>query len=282
MKIPHQKRDFFIPISLVIAVLLSVVCFLSHSSGTSNILSGGLSIITTPLRSGAKALHSVASSVGGYFSDIDKLREENKQLRHLNKQLAEDNNALKLLENENESLYKFLELKKERTDFKFINSNIISKSNTGYSAFFTIDKGSFHGIEAGMPIISDEGALVGVTYSIEPSSSRCKSILSYDLGVGIYNESTGETGILSGSFETFSDTKCLIPDIPDDTGMKQGDKILTSGLGETYPRNLIIGTVESFIPLNGSHTRGAVITPDPSILSADSIMVITSFERIYE
>lgn len=282
MKIPHKKRDFFIPISALCAILLSVICFLSHSSGTSTLLSGALSVVTTPLRSATKAVYNVCASVGSYFSDISELTDENKLLRRQNKLLTEENASLQLLEKENESLYKFLELKKERTDFKFTNANIISKSSSGYSSFFTIDKGSFHGIQAGMPIISDEGALMGITYSAEPSSTRCLSILSYDLGVGVYNENTGETGILSGSFETFAESKCLISDIPDDTLVKVGDKILTSGLGKTYPRNLVIGTVDSFIPDMGSHTRSAVITLDPSILTADSIMVITSFERVYE
>lgn len=282
MKIPHKKRDFFIPISLVCAVLLSVICFLSHSSGTSTVLSSALSVVTTPLRGAAKGIYNVCSSVGNYFSDISELKSENKLLRRENKLLKEENASLQLLENENESLYKFLELRKERTDFKFTNANIISKSASGFSSFFTIDKGSFHGIKEGMPIISDDGALVGITYSAEPSSTRCLSILSYDLGIGVYNENTGETGILSGSFETFADSRCLISGIPDDTLVSVGDKILTSGLGETYPRNLIIGTVESFIPDAGSHTRSAVINLDPSILAADSIMVITGFERIYE
>ena len=282
MKIPHQKRDLFIPVSFLISIVLCVICFISHSSGTSTLLSNGLSMITSPLTNMTKFVYNGFSSVGGYFSDIDKLRAENERLEKENRLLSEENNSLQLLQNENDSLYGFLELKREHNDYKFVNSNIISKSSSGYSASFTIDKGSFHGIKSGMPVISDAGALVGITYSVDPLSTRCKSILSYDLSVGIYNQATGETGILSGSFDTFLDDKCTIGPIGEESQMQKGDRILTSGLGETYPRNLIIGTVDSFIPNEGSHSQNAVINLDESILDADYVMVITSFERAYE
>lgn len=282
MKIPHRRKDKFLPLVSVIAVLLSAICFASHFSGTSTILSNGLSLLTTPLRSATKAIYSVCSSVGDYFSDVKDLKKENEQLKSENKLLADENATLSHLSKENESLYKALELKKERNDFKFINANIISKSSSGYTEIFTIDKGSFHGLEKNMPIISDEGALLGIIYSVEATSARCKTILSYDVNVGVYDEESGETGILSGSFETFGESKCVIGNLSDETLIKNGSRILTSGLGDVYPRGLVIGTVTSFIPDMGSHTKNAVVTPHPSSQDNDCILVITSFERTYK
>ena len=282
MKIPHRKKDRQLPIMFLVSALLCVLCFASHASGTSTVFSQGLSIITTPLRVLSKSLYNVTSSVGTYFSDINKLKNENERLIKENKNLAEENSEYQALKKENESLYKFLDLKKEHNDYTFTNANIVSKSSSGYSSIFTLDKGSFHGIGPNMPVISDEGALIGVTYSVEATSTRCKSVLSYDVNVGVYSESTGETGILSGSFDTFSQNRCVIRGLSNETTVKTGDKIFTSGLGEVYPRNLLIGTVRGFIPEAGTHTKNAVIELDSSALASDSIMVITSFERVYE
>ena len=282
MKIPHRKKDMHLPLMFLIAVVLSAICFASHSSGTSTVLSKGLSLVTTPLRSATKGIYNACSSAGNYFTDINNLKKENSALAKENKRLKEENESFQAIKKENDSLYKFLELKKEHNDYKFTNANIVSRSNAGYTEIFTIDKGSFHGIEKDMPIISDEGALIGITYSVEPTSARCKSVLSYDVNVGVYDEETGETGILSGSFETFKNSRCIIEGLGEETAITEGTKIVTSGLGETYPRGLIIGTVEGFIPQKGSHTKNAVVVPDRSIIVSDSIMVITSFERIYE
>ncbi len=282
LKIPHRKKDMRLPIMFAISLLLCFICFASHSSGTSTLLSKGLSIVTTPLRAVAKGTYNAASSVGTYFTDINKLKKENERLTKQNKALSEENAEYQALKDENDSLYKFLDLKKERTDYKFTNANIVSKASSGYLSIFTIDKGSFHGIKENMPIISDEGALLGVTYSVEGSSTRCKSVLSYDMNVGVYDKETGATGILSGSFDTFSQSRCVMKALPNESSLALGSKIYTSGLGEVYPRDLFIGTVYGFIPEQGSHTKNAVIALDDSIITSDSIMVITSFERVYE
>lgn len=282
MKIPHRKKDLFMPILFGAAVLLSAICFLSHFSGTSTLLSNGLSLITTPLRGATKGIYSLCASTGGYFSDVKELKKENELLKKQNKELSDENTSLQGLKKENESLYKALELKKEHVDYKFTNANIISGSSSGYTDIFTIDKGTFHGVKANMPIISDEGVLIGVIYSSEATSARCKTLLSYDVSVGVYDENTGETGILSGSFETFSDGKYIIRGLSDTTTIKEGDRILTSGLGDIYPRNLVVGTVTGFIPDKGSHTKNAVVTPHPSADANDFVMVITSFDRTYK
>lgn len=282
MKIPHRKKDLFMPILFGAAVLLSAICFLSHFSGTSTLLSNGLSLITTPLRGATKGIYNLCASTGDYFSDVKELKKENELLKKQNKELSDENTSLQGLKKENESLYKALELKKEHVDYKFTNANIISGSSSGYTDIFTIDKGTFHGVKANMPIISDEGVLIGVIYSSEATSARCKTLLSYDVSVGVYDENTGETGILSGSFETFSDGKYIIRGLSDTTTIKEGDRILTSGLGDIYPRNLVVGTVTGFIPDKGSHTKNAVVTPHPSADANDFVMVITSFDRTYK
>ena len=282
LKIPHRRRDYFVPVILAVAILASAICFASHASGTSTRLSRGLSLITTPFQSATKLTYDFFSTVGGYFENMEKLKSENERLSAQNKRLLEENLTVKELQSENNSLYKFLELKKEHTDYNFINGNVISRSSDGYSANFTIDKGTFHGIEENMPVISDNGALIGITYSVDSNSTRCKSILSYDVNIGVYNEETGETGVLSGSFDTFSKNKCIIRHLSEETTFLEGDRILTSGLGEIYPRGLIIGKVDGFEPEMGSHTKNAIITPDESAFVCDRVMVITSFERAYK
>ena len=282
MKIPHRKKDFFLPLMFIIAIILCAVCFMSHSSGTSTVLSKTLSIVTTPLRITTVGIYNSVSGISEYFADVKILKQENEKLKEQNARLSKENELLESIKIENENLYGFLDLKKEHTDYKMTNANIISKSTSGFISIFTIDKGSFHGITENMPIITSTGALMGVTYSVETNSTRCMSILSYDTKAGVYDESTGEVGILSGSFETFKDNKCIIESLSADTTIKEGDTILTSGLGSIYPRGITIGKVEGFINNLGSHTKSAVIAIDESVFESENIMVITNFLRSYE
>jgi rod shape-determining protein MreC len=281
MKIPHRKQDLFLPYMFVLAFILSGVCFLSHLSGTSTFISKGLSLVTSPMRYAVSGICESVSDVKKHFAKVDMLLEENEKLKAEITELKNENARLNGVDEQNENLYRFLGLKREHTDYLLTDAKIISRSNSGYVSTFSVNKGSFHGIEAGMPVVTATGALAGVTYSADINSTRCMSILSYDTYVGVYSEECGETGLLSGSFDVFGENKCVISGLTENTKIKEGDTILTSGLGEIYPRDLKIGTVEYFIKEQGSHTKSAVIRLDSSILSSKNIMILTGFEREY-
>ncbi len=281
MKIPHRKKSLFIPYMFALAVLLSAICFFSHMSGTSSVLSKALSFVTTPLQSVTRYVSSFVSSGKQYFSDVDRLLEENERLTEENLQLEKENKRLRNTESENDVLRRFLGLKKENSDYILTDAKIVSRSNSNYISSFTINKGSFHGIKENMPVITSTGALVGIVYSADVNSAKCMSVLSYDTYVGVYSEQSGETGLLSGSLRVFRDGKCLISGLADNTTIKEGDTVLTSGLGEIYPRDLKVGTVEGFIKDMASQTKSAVVVPDSSALTAENVMVLTGFERSY-
>ena len=281
MKIPHRKQDLFIPYMFILAFVLSGLCFLSHFSGTSTFFSKGLSFVTTPLRSITRLACESLENASEHFSEIDRLLSENKALKEEIISLTNENTRLNDVDSDNQALRRFLGLKSENIDYSLADAKIISRANSGYISTFSVDKGSFHEIKENMPVITSTGALVGVTYSVDVNSARCMSILSYDTYVGVYSKNCGETGLLSGSFDVFGENKCVISGLSDDTGIKEGDTILTSGLGEIYPRDLKIGTVEYFIRERGSHTKSAVIKLDSSILSAKNVMILTDFERDY-
>lgn len=281
MKIPHRKQDLFIPYMFLLAFILSGICFLSHFSGTGTFLSKGLSLVTTPLRYATRAVCDAVENSSQHFVKVDELIKQNKALSEEIVALKNENNRLREVDEENQALYRFLGLKRENTDYLLTNAKIISRNSSGYISTFSLNKGSFHSIEKNMPVITSTGALVGVTYSVDTNSCRCMSLLSYDTYVGVYSKNCGETGLLSGSFDVFGENKCVISGLSDNTKIKPGDTILTSGLGEIYPRDLKIGTVEYFIKEQGSQTKSAVIKLDSSILNAKNVMILTGFEREY-
>lgn len=282
MKLSRKKPNLFLPSVFVIAFILSGICFLSHNSGTGTYISKGFSFVTAPLNAGARRLSLSFSSVGKYFSDVKKITEENEKLKKENEELKSENNRLAKVDAENNELYNFLELKREHVDYSLAEAKIIARSDVGCISSFTLNKGSFHGITEAMPIVTSNGTLLGVTYSVDVNSCKCRALTSYDTYVGVYSEECGETGLLSGSFETFSAGKCVISGLSDDTKIKVGDTILTSGLGEVYPRDLKIGTVDSFIKDLGSQTQSAVVTLDKTISDESSVMLITAFNREYK
>ena len=199
-----------------------------------------------------------------------------------NKGLARENARYAALRQENDWLREFLELKRERTDFSLVDAKVIAREGTNFESTFTIDKGSFHGIEKNMPVIADGNILIGVIVETGLTTARGITILSGTSSVGVVAERSGKSGILQGDFALFADRLCKIPQLPEDVDIVQGDNIYTSGLGKLYPAGLYIGEVTDIVPDPASYTLTALVKPSADILNLDRVMVITAFKQIYE
>ena len=60
--------------------------------------------------------------------------------------------------------------------------------------------------------------------------------------------------------------------------MKPGDRILTSGYGSVYPRDLLIGYVESVEADPNMQTLVAYIRPSEELKDIKKLMIITDYE----
>lgn len=283
MKISYKSRKnrYFI-ILLVIAVVSCFITSASYSGGVSSIAASVLGFVVSPAQKLVSKTHVIIDELSAYFEDMDALIEENdalqKEITELRRKVSELEPAAK----ENEMLYNFLELKKERTDIKFVNADIISRSTSNYISDFTIDKGSVHGIKKDMAVVTDDSSLLGIIVEVGATYSRGKTLTSYDFSVGIKNERTGEPGLLSGDFELSTKGFSRVADLYSDADYQTGDIICTSGLGDLYPAGLYVGSVREIIPNKLDYTVSAVVEPSISVLDTDMVMVITDFDRSFE
>ena len=95
-------------LAVVIAVILSVMAYFSTSASALPNLAG---IIATPFRSAGAAISETVSGWVDYFTEFDRLKEENQQLKL---ELAEKEAAIRQAEKdseENERLRKLLDLR---------------------------------------------------------------------------------------------------------------------------------------------------------------------------
>ena len=210
MKSQREKKDSRFFLVMLAAVISCVLTNASYSSGVSNFAASAIGVVVTPVQGAFSGMHNFFEEKLAYFSSVDELREENEKLKdeitELNRKVSELEPAAK----ENEMLYNFLELKRERNDIKFVNAEIISRSVSNYTSDFTIDKGSVHGIEKDMAVVAEDNSLLGIIVEVGATYARGKTLTSYDLNVGIKNERTGQTGILTGTLELSKENLCRV------------------------------------------------------------------------
>lgn len=154
--------------------------------------------------------------------------------------------ANKELENDIQELKDLLDLNKTITEYKPINSTVLSRNKSYWFNTLTIDKGTKDGIGINMAVVT-KGGLVGKISKVSRNSSEVKLITSndvnYKVSVSVRSNGVDYYGILNG-FD--KETNLIsVTGIDKTNPVNVGDSVLTSGLGEMFPGGIYIGTVES-------------------------------------
>lgn len=274
------KNKFFIAIA-VAAVLLVAVPGILSAAGVPIPLRNVVNVIATPLQ---KCFGYITDAVDGfvsYYTQFDDLVSENAALKKENAELRDRLYNAEEIEKTNEYLSRFLEMKRAHTDFTFAEANVIGSGSGNYMTVFTVDRGTAHGIQQGMPVVSDTG-VIGYVDEVGLTWAKIRTLIESASSIGAYIERTGELGLVEGSFDLAADGICEITYLAAASDVQIGDRVLTSGYGSVYPRDLVVGYVTEIIPDDYSRTLTARITPAALLEDLDKVMIITDYEIITE
>ena len=157
--------------------------------------------------------------------------------------LIQKNVNEKLIE-EIDSLKKSLELNSTLTEYVPENATVLSRNRTYWFNTLKIDKGTKDGIKKDMAVVTSDG-LVGSINKVGYNFSEVKLItsndLKYKISVAINIGDSDTYGILSG-FDK-KDNLIKITGIDKTVNLEEGNIVLTSGLGNKFPRGIFIGEV---------------------------------------
>lgn len=268
------KNKFFM-IMVVLMLFFTIVPSVLTATGSGNYVKNALNVAVSPLQKLFNYATDAMEGFTSYFTEFDKIIDENNSLKEENRQLKEQIADVEKTEQMNEWLYSYLELKREHMDFTYTSASVIGREAGNYMTVFTLDKGTLHGISAGMPAVTDYGV---VGYVSDVGTDWCKVVTLLESGsaVGAYIERTEETGVVKGDFALSSEGLCLMYYIGADSTVTEGDRIFTSGYGSVYPRGLLIGYVEKTEPDPNTQTLTAYIRPSEQMTDITKLMIITS------
>lgn len=274
------KSRFFI-ISLAVALLLSIVPGVLCAMGQGSYIRSALITVATPFRWAFTKVGEGLSGFSMYFRTLEELRDENEALRaelEGYKNLVYD---AELIGEENEFLSEFLGIKEEHVDFLFEDATVVGRESTNYRTVYTLSKGTLHGIEVNMPIITEEG-LVGHITEVGATWSKAVIITETASAVGGYIERSGVLGVVEGTYELRTEGICRMVYIEPDSDIRVGDKVLSSGMGGVYPRGILIGRVSEISVDENTRTLTALIEPSADLDSISKLMIITEYSIVSE
>lgn len=182
------------------------------------------------------------NSIGGYFGlkgENDRLAAENAQLRaQLASSYLSYNDSVFVV---NDTTY--------RQRYSYTEARVIKNSWSQQNNYIMINKGSAHGIEPDMAVISPEG-IVGVVMSVSTNFSTIMPVLHSDSRNSVKVRRTGISGSLV--WDGLDYRYAQIIDVPTTHMFEADDTIITSGLANDFPEGIPVGYVKDAENLSGS------------------------------
>lgn len=268
---------------LAVTIIVLSVTFLGLIIYTSNnaqkgAVSSGVATLTNPLQ---KVLHNINNKLKttvDFFLNFSEVKEENKKLTKENIELKNKLIEYDKLKEENDRLREVLNFAASKNNYTYIGSEIIGYSGESFSKGYIIDKGEKDGLAKDMAIISDKG-LVGKITSVGTNWAMVEGLISENISVAVMVDSTRETtGILSGYKNYNGENLAVVTNLPINSAIKEGDVILTSGLGQIYPKEIRIGEVISVETDEVKVMKKAIVKPYVDFNKLEEIFAVVPKE----
>ena len=127
------------------------------------------------------------------------------------------------------------------SQFDFVSAKVVSNTVNRFTNFLTINKGTQHGIQPGMAVISALGT-VGKVRTVSTHYSVVTSILHVDVQVSALLKRTGHFGTIQ--WDGVDPDYVKFKFIPRHVQPVKGDSVLTSGYNAVFPEGIMIGQID--------------------------------------
>ena len=246
------RRKFFLQIKfgeisavlrklLVFVMFLGALLFVFMSKFSSNMvdkMSATMLEITAPvahvLEFPARGIHHVYTylyDVSHIFSDNRILREENQQMQFLQ-------NKVRTLEVENQLLSRLLNYIPP-PEVNFFSAKIVAESGDEYTHALVVYVGH-NTVKKGQVVLGNE-SVIGRVDKVSGNYAKILLLTDINSNIPVVIERTRARGILSGDN---TENPQIIFTRPEDD-IREGDLVVTSGVGGMFPSGLPIGFINS-------------------------------------
>lgn len=224
---------------LIIVLVCSIaLMFFDHKLGSFETTRGYLQSLVSPLQYIANAPKQMMTWASENIVSRQQLMTENKNFRENELFFHEQMMQLTIVRQENERLRSLLS-SPVRGEHQKIFAEILSVDGDPYSHQVLINRGENDGVYEGQPVIDEKG-IVGQVLHAGVRSSRVILISDISHAIPVRIQRNGLRLIASGSGKI---DRLIHNFVPHSADIKEGDLLVTSGLGGKYPEGYPVARV---------------------------------------
>lgn len=265
---PTSARTILFVVLLIVSLALATVYAREGATGPIHTVQGVFTGGSAVVGSAGAGLGSAAESAGTALSDatasdatLSALRQQNQELRQLLSNTEE-------YRQEAERLQALLDMK-QVSGVTGPVAHIVGRSANAWDQSITIDLGSEDGVESGMTIMGATG-VIGQVSATSAHNATVRLITDPNSGAAVMIQSSRADGIVRGSLNGI----LYLEDLDEDVIPEVGDVIVTSGLGGSYERGLIVGAVVSVNKTANNPAGTVIVSPNDSASLLEEVIVV--------
>jgi rod shape-determining protein MreC len=259
--------------------LLIVIGLVLDELGALVPLEGLFLQLATPLQRIVDGVTEGIIDTGSSWRDLRDLREKNAQLEGLVDELMIENVRLNEVQAENEDLRKKLGFAETHPQYILkaaqVTSRVIGSEPNNFMSVLIIDVGKRDGVRAGMPVVTERG-LVGHVRSVGANWAKVLLIIDPSSSVAALVQSSRMPGVVSGRLGE----DLVMNYLAQGEQVSVGEVILTSGMGGSYPKSLVIGQIVEVEQNDIETFQRAIVHPSVDFDQLETVLVLAGFELL--
>lgn len=255
--------------TVMLCILSVAIMALDHNNEHLKSIRSVLSAAVHPIRLLIDAPFSLGHWIGDNAATRSELLDENHRLKKKNLILNARLQRLVALEAENTRLRALLD-STAKVNGRVLIAEILSVDMNPFRHRITINKGSKDGIYVGQALIDADG-IIGQVVRNQFFSAEALLITDVDhaLPVEIVRNRLRTIAVGTGDLERLS-----LPFLPRNADVVDGDRLVTSGLGGTFPPGYPVGTIHEISSDSGEPFLNVSATPAAALNRIREVLLI--------
>jgi rod shape-determining protein MreC len=268
---PRSAPNRLILFGVVSFIMLSI--FFASLIGLLRPIESLASVPLSLLQQAASGIARQISETLGALADLQDLRRRNTELERALINFQAELVELRELRADYQRLAALQNYRGANPDKQFLAATVIGRDTTGLLRSIIVDRGTRDGVRVGMPVVTELG-LVGRVYRVGATSAQVQLITDINSFVNARLQLTRAEGTVQGT--AAGGLRMLYIPLSDD--VRDGDSVVTSGIGGNFPRGIAIGQVTSSRLDESKLFKEAQVRSLIDFNRLEIVLIITNFE----
>jgi len=197
------------------------------------------------------------------------------RLRAERTEVVLEQDRVREVQEENERLRRLLGFRR-RTDDQLIAGAVVARDRGRLGDLLWVEVAPGARIPDGAPAVVPDG-LIGWATGQDGERVRVACLTNREVTLSVLDQRTREAGILTWVPPAVH--RLELNDVPLQSEWKEGDRVITSGLGTVFPRGLLVGWVEGSAPDAAGRGKKVSVRPAASPAQTDELFFLVPEPR---